>query len=208
VRLELQNIGKRFNRDWIFRGVNLLLESGDKICLIGANGSGKSTLMRVMCGYMDTNEGVLCIANGDTTISLDQLYKHISIAAPYLDLPEDLTLEEAFAFHQKFKPFASSIDVTKMVDLLQIDHRNKAISLYSSGMKQRVKLAFAILSEVPLVFLDEPCTNLDDQGIQWYLELINKYASDKILVVCSNRREEEAPFADRLVNILDYKKKA
>ena len=208
MRLELQNIGKRFNRDWIFRGVNLLLETGDKICLVGANGSGKSTLMRVMSGYMDSNEGELLISLGEANVPLDQLYKHISIAAPYLDLAEDLTLEEAFAFHQKFKPFDPNIELKTMIDLLQIDHRKKAISLYSSGMKQRVKLAFAILSEVSLVFLDEPCTNLDGQGIQWYLELIDKFASDKIIVVCSNRKEEEAPFADRLVNILDYKKKA
>lgn len=208
MRLELQNIGKRFNRDWIFRGVNLLLESGDKVCLVGANGSGKSTLMRVMCGYMDINEGELLITLGKTQIPLDQFYKHISIAAPYLDLPEDLTLEEAFAFHQKFKPFSSGIDVNTIIDLLKIDHRNKAISLYSSGMKQRVKLAFAILSEVPLVFLDEPCTNLDGQGIKWYLDLVEKHGSEKIIVVCSNRKEEEAPFADRLVNILDYKKHA
>ncbi len=205
MRLELLNIGKRFNRDWIFRKVNLLVEQGDKICLVGANGSGKSTLMRVMCGYMDWNEGELKISLNDKELEVAQLYKHISIAAPYLDLPEDLTLEEAFVFHQKFKPFDSQIDLNKVIELLQIDHQNKSISNYSSGMKQRVKLAFAILSNVPVVFLDEPCTNLDSQGISWYQDLVKTYSGEKTVVVCSNRRTEEAPFADRLINILEFK---
>jgi ABC-type multidrug transport system ATPase subunit len=205
VRLELLNIGKRFNRDWIFRKVNLTVEQGDKICLVGANGSGKSTLMRVMCGYMDWNEGELKISFGDKDVEVAQLYRHISIAAPYLDLPEDLTLEEAFVFHQKFKPFDPQVDLSRVIDLLQIDHKNKSISNYSSGMKQRVKLAFAILSNVPLVFLDEPCTNLDSQGISWYQDLVQTYSGEKTVVVCSNRTTEEAPFADRLINILEFK---
>ena len=205
MRIELEKIGKRYHRDWIFRNVDLRLESGEKWSFLGANGSGKSTLMKVISGYTLFTEGQLNYFHEDQEIAHDRIYSHLTIAAPYLDLAEDMTLEEAYHFHQQFKPFPSDMTFTRFADLLDIHHRNNSLAHFSSGMRQRVKLALAIISDTPLVFLDEPCTNLDLQGIAWYHQLVQDYGQAKCIIVCTNRPEEEAPFAEKSIRMTDYK---
>jgi ABC-type multidrug transport system ATPase subunit len=82
---------------------------------------------------------------------------------------------------------------------------NKQIRNYSSGMRQRVKLAQSIFSDVPVVLLDEPCTNLDAAGIQLYHQLINEYCKNRMVIVSSND-EVEYRFCNEKLNINDYKK--
>jgi ABC-type multidrug transport system ATPase subunit len=81
---------------------------------------------------------------------------------------------------------------------------NKQLRNFSSGMKQRVKLAQAILSDVPVVLLDEPCTNLDADGISLYHRLMNNYCADRLLIVSSND-EVEYKFCQHKISIMDYK---
>jgi ATPase subunit of ABC transporter with duplicated ATPase domains len=94
---------------------------------------------------------------------------------------------------------------TELLEILGLEkHKSKAISQFSSGMKQRVKLALAIFSEVPLLLLDEPSTNLDSQGLSWYLKLIQQYASNRILVICSND-PREYDFCEKKITLEDFK---
>ena len=206
MKISLTDAGKRFNRDWIFRHLTYEFSAGQSYAIIGPNGSGKSTLLQVLSGSMQVNEG-----NGQWTIDNGQLvtekiYNYISICAPYLEVVEEMTLIEFLNFHAGFKPFLSSITSEKIISILGLENAvNKQIRNYSSGMRQRVKLAQAILSDVPVVLLDEPCTNLDTAGIRLYHTLINEYCNNRMVVVSSND-EVEYGFCKAKLNISDYKK--
>jgi len=138
-------------------------------------------------------------------LELEKVYNYISICAPYLEVVEEMTLIEFLDFHAGFKPFLSSITSEKIISILGLENAvNKQIRNYSSGMKQRVKLAQSIFSDVPVVLLDEPCTNLDSTGIQLYHSLINDYCKDRMVVVSSND-EVEYSFCKEKISLTTYK---
>jgi len=204
----LTDAGKRFNRDWIFRHVNYTFETGRSYAITGPNGSGKSTLLQAIAGSMNVSQGSLIYQNKypvPHTIDPEEIYQHISIAAPYLELIEEMTAKEFLHFHHQFKPLLSAITIAEIVSILGLENAaDKQIRYFSSGMKQRIKLAQAIFSNTPVLLLDEPCTNLDTSGYQLYHELIVKYCQDKLIIVSSNDIQEMDFCIERL-NILDYK---
>jgi ABC-type multidrug transport system ATPase subunit len=206
IKLTLQNSGKRFNREWIFRSLDLTLQQGDSLAVLGANGSGKSTIARVMSGFMIPSEGSVKLEVENVVIEDNYYYKHLSYVAPYLDLPEEFTLTEMLNFHRKFKPIVNDHSTAELIARLRMEKQaNKIIAQFSSGMKQRVKLLLAIMTRVPLTFLDEPTVNLDAQGIQWYRSLLADFSDQRILVVCSNSQTEEHDFCRQTLNVEDFK---
>ncbi len=187
MKISLQDVGKRYNRDWIFRHFSYQFTKGSSYAITGPNGSSKSTLLKIIGGATTHSEGQIIY----DSISPENIYKHISIAAPYLDLIEEMTLLEFLKFHQRLKswvPGYALIDICKKVNLEAA--ANKQIRNFSSGMKQRVKLAIAFFSDVPVVLLDEPTTNLDTEGIHFYKQLIENYNKDRLLIISSNTYEE------------------
>ncbi len=187
-RLVLEKIGKRYRSEWIFKNVSFVFEQGKRYALLGHNGSGKSTLMQIVSGFLTPSRGRLTWFLGEEKQNLDHFYTQISFAAPYIELIEELTLEEAIVFHQKFKPFSQNFDTNAVIKLLDFPKGNvhKQVRYFSSGMKQRLKLVLALCADTPIILLDEPTTNLDAQGIDWYRNLILTLTKDKIFIVASN----------------------
>jgi ABC-type multidrug transport system ATPase subunit len=205
MKISLTDAGKRFNRDWIFRHLNYEFSAGHSYAITGPNGSGKSTLLQVLSGAMQLNEGNIQHATSSTQYSTEVIYKHISICAPYLEPVEEMTLKEFLDFHQQFKPFLPDITRDKIMSLLGLEEAaNKQLRYYSSGMKQRVKLAQAIFSDVPVVLLDEPCTNFDEAGITLYQQLISGYCKKRMVIVSSNDHHEY-DFCTEKLNIMNWK---
>lgn len=205
MKILLSDAGKRYNREWIFRHFTYEFNNGNAYAITGNNGSGKSTLLQVIAGAIQHSEGTVSFFEADQTIAAENHHQHLAIAAPYLELPEEMTLLEFLEFHQSFKSFLSSLTIKEIIQLLGLEKaRDKQIRNFSSGMKQRVKLAQAILSEVPVVLLDEPCTNLDADGISLYHRLINDYCGERLVIVSSND-EEEFNFCNFKISISDYK---
>lgn len=203
----LENVGRRFNREWIFKDINYHFHTGKSYAILGINGSGKSTLLHILSGSLAPSSGKISFIDAEksTAIDIENIFAHIAIAAPYLELIEDFTLTEAIDFHFKFKKPLNNISQDDVISLLGMQtNKNKQIKYYSSGMKQRVKLALAVLSETRVLFLDEPCSNLDQQGIEWYHQLITDYTRGRLLIVCSNQ-EIEYNFCENHVKIADYK---
>lgn len=121
----------------------------------------------------------------------DKIYSQISFCAPSQEIIEEMTLEEFLRFHFSFKPIIQGIDIQDIISIIGLENaRNKQLNDYSSGMKQRVKLAQAIFSAAPVLLLDEPCTNLDDDGVQQYRYWIETYTQGKLVVVASNDARE------------------
>lgn len=219
MKIVFSDAGKRFNRDWIFRHFTYSFEKGKAYAITGPNGSGKSTLLQVLSGSMHMNEGSLRYETGSRQpevvlrqaqdqkeeIPHEDIYNHVSICAPYLEVVEEMTLKEFLDFHQDFKPFLPGITTDSIISSLGLEKAaNKQIRYYSSGMKQRVKLAQCIFSDTQIVLLDEPCTNLDTAGVELYHQLINDYCTGRLVVVSSND-EVEYRFCKEKVDINNYK---
>lgn len=205
MQIELNNIGKRFNKQWIFRKLSYKFISGNAYAITGYNGSGKSTLLQIMAGAMEKSEGDCNYRNDSGMIQPENVYKNIAFSAPYLELIEELTLIEFLEFHFSLKPLLPGITIEIVIDTIGLsDAKNKQIRQYSSGMKQRVKLGQAFFSGVPVLFLDEPTANLDVKGINLYHNLVKEFANDRLVIICSND-EQEISFCKSRIDITDYK---
>lgn len=204
MKILLSDAGKRYNREWIFRHVTYEFNAGEAYAVTGNNGSGKSTLLQIISGAVQHSEGSINYNNGEL-IAADLQHRFVAMAAPYLELPEEMTLVEFLHFHASFKPYLPDLTAKEIIALLGLEKaRNKQLRNFSSGMKQRVKLAQAILSDVAVVLLDEPCTNLDADGISLYHRLMNDYCADRLVIVSSND-EVEYKFCQHKISIMDYK---
>ncbi|MBW8686616.1 ABC transporter ATP-binding protein [Chitinophaga rhizophila] len=205
MKITLDQTGKRFNYDWIFRRVSATFEQGGRYAILGPNGSGKSTLLQVISGHLQQNEGTVTYSTPEKLLGNDQFFRHCAIAAPYLELVEEFTLAESLQFHLQFKNFLPAITPTEAVAIVGLEKSmHKQIRNFSSGMKQRLKLALTIFSDVPVLLLDEPCTNLDAAGIRLYQQLITDYSGDRLIIVSSNDEQEYFMCPDHL-RIQDYK---
>lgn len=206
MQINLSNIGKRYNFEWIFRKVNYDFSSENNYVILGSNGSGKSTLLQVIAGNLTNSEGEIQYQVSGTKYQDEIIFKQLSYCAPYLDLFDEFTLTESIAFQEKFKPFQAGLDLKKIIELTELEKsKDKQLKYYSSGMKQRVRLALAILANTPLLLLDEPTSNLDKKAIDWYQKLVTEYSKNRLIIVASNQQEYEYPFCNKQLNIEEYK---
>ncbi len=204
--IKLENIAKRYGREWIFRDVNLELMAGGSYVILGSNGSGKSTLLQIISSYLTPSKGQIRYLSNGQVLPVEKIYRHISIATPYMELPEEFTLTEVLEFHSKLKRFYKDFSIEEVMEIMELEKaKNKALGNFSSGMKQRVKLALAILTQSDLLLLDEPSSNLDARSVRWFQSLIREYKENRILVVCSNHIEEEYSFCEHEILMEDYK---
>jgi ABC-2 type transport system ATP-binding protein len=210
MQITLTNTGKRYNREWIFRHLDYEFIPGRTYAVTGPNGSGKSTLLQVIAGAIQHSEGEIKYNDTGNTIPVEHnpvsatdSYKQISIAAPYLELIEEMTANELLGFHSTFKKLTRTVPEI-LTELSLLHAANKQIRYFSSGMKQRLKLAQAFFSSSKVLFLDEPTTNLDSDGIELYHQLIGKYASGKLVIVSSNDKQEYS-FCEEVISISSYK---
>ena len=193
MKISVTNAGKRYNREWIFRSLELELNSGTHWAITGHNGSGKSTLLQCIAGSMYLNEGSITFNQLDQVIQPEDQFKHLSICAPYLEVIEEMTALEFLEYHSSFKPFKATWNASMIMDEIGlVKARNKQIRYFSSGMKQRIKLAQAFFSDTAVLLLDEPCTNLDQTGIDLYKHLIETLCQDRLVMISSNDPTEYA----------------
>lgn len=202
--IDLENTGRRFNQEWIFRNLTYQFHAGGRYAVLGPNGSGKSTLLSVILGNLSPSEGTIRYAEGKE-VSTEEIYGYLSFAAPYLDLIEEFTLQETIDFHFKFKRFYKGLNQDAVLEVLGLaKSQDKALKYFSSGMKQRTKLVLACCTDSKILLLDEPTSNLDKEGMSWYHRLIENFTTDKMIIVGSNQ-EEEYSFCNHFVRITDYK---
>lgn len=187
--LHIENLSKKFGTHWVLKSVNLNVYPSEKVAILGSNGSGKSTLLRIMAGFLYFNKGKLEWNDETNSKIIDN--PNFAYSSPYLDLFEHLTVTEHFEFHFKQK---SCIEAFSMDDLISLgkfeNYGNKQIRQLSSGVRQRFKNTLAILTNSDVLFLDEPCSNLDEENIQHFQYLANQYTKNKMVIVASNNPVE------------------
>jgi ATPase subunit of ABC transporter with duplicated ATPase domains len=203
MQIALQNAGKRFNRDWIFRHVDIIFIPGQSYAITGPNGAGKSTLLQLIGGSLQPSEGkVSFIEENNNALDAAMAYTKIAIAAPYMELIEEMTAKEQLEFHIHFKKLTHH--TKEILSEVGLHHAaDKQIRYFSSGMKQRLKLALAFFSNEPVILLDEPLTNLDKAGIDLYHRFIEKN-SNKTIIISSNDAQEYS-FCNHILNINSFK---
>lgn len=203
--ISLDGIGKRFRSQWIFRHVRLELLVDQSVAILGPNGSGKSTLLQILGGLLAPTEGTIHMTDKHLgQLPEDELVSRVSFAAPYLELPEELSLNELLHHHHRFRRLGRGLELCELPKLWHLAQAaDRPIKQYSSGMKQRVKLGLAICSESPILLLDEPLTNLDDESKEWYYRMISEYGEGRLVAVASNRPDEYA-FCKKILNIQDF----
>jgi len=199
MRVKLNKVGKRFNKEWILKNLSLDIPSQSSLSITGANGSGKSTLIKLIATYMEPTSGSLQYFENKKDYPIENIPQTIGLAAPYVDLIEEFSLKEHVEFHFKFRSTPFSLDeiITRTNFQFSID---KKVKDFSSGMKQRLKLALAIHAENKLLILDEPTSNLDQEGIEWYRDQILQKIGTCTIIVASNQRHEY-DFIPKTINL-------
>ena len=193
--------------EWIFKSVSLSFFSGDAVHITGSNGSGKSTLLKVISGITLPSTGDLYMLEGNKALDLERRSNWISVCAPFVELFDHHPLREAIRFHRSLTPLKDGLDENAVLDICYLTaSAEKRVGDLSSGMKQRLKLSLSILSEKPILFLDEPCSNLDAEGIRWYQDLLRQNSEEKLLLISSNNKEEEHFICKKTINLANYKK--
>ena len=204
MKIVLEQVGRRFNQEWIFRGIDYEFLSDNRYAVLGPNGSGKSTFLSLILGSLVPSEGKVSYFD-PSPVSADEIYKRVSYAAPYLDLIEEFTLEETLDFHFKFKKTKEGMNLGAVMEVLGLAKaQDKPLKYFSSGMKQRTKLVLAFCSDTPILLLDEPTSNLDTQGVAWYQQLVETFGHGRIIIVCSNQADEYK-FCNHFIHITDFK---
>lgn len=205
MRIETENLGKRFKREWIFRNFTFTFAEQQVYAIVGPNGSGKSTLMQILWGQMVPSKGTVQYREKEQTVPPDEYFKEVSIATPYMELIEEFTLQEMIDFHYQFKRPKGGVSKASLLELMELAHaKDKAIANFSSGMRQRLKLALAFYSDTPFLFLDEPTTNLDKKAIEWYQKHLVIAMGDRTVLIASNQ-EHEYPESAAMVDLARLK---
>lgn len=189
--IQLENLSKRFKRHWLFQDLSQRLQLGERWAVLGSNGSGKSTLLKCLCGSMSGTSGNVIWRTDNQPIPVEEWHQYFAYSSPYLELIDEFTLDELLTFHFNLKTLRSDVDLNAWLVQSGLDkHRNKIISRFSSGMMQRLKLILCLASKVDVYFLDEPCSNLDLKGVEWYQEIISTLPEQSLVIIASNSPEE------------------
>lgn len=205
IVIQATALGKRFNRDWIFKNFNYTFKQSHTYAITGPNGSGKSTLLQVLWGQLPQSKGEVTYQTEEKKIPVDEIFNYLTVATPYMDLIEEFTLREHLNLHFGLKKSRNSWSIDQLMEKMQLKHAaDKLISNFSSGMKQRVKLALAFFTEASIIFLDEPTTNLDKTAIAWYHEHLRQLPSGCTIFIASND-SAEYPSDAGIINIMDFK---
>ena len=202
-KIAFNNLSKKYIKSWIFQEVTGHVSANEVLLIKGGNGSGKSTLLKMLAGIETPTEGAIEYTINSETIPREKIYQYLSICAPYQSLYEELTLSEHIKLLNGFnKGIAHS--TKEFIALLEYPEKRllgKRIEQFSSGMKQRIKLAFTLLGNSPIIFLDEPSSNLDAQGVRWYKNLLSTHTQNKLVLIASNDVERDAKPTENAINL-------
>jgi ABC-type multidrug transport system ATPase subunit len=205
LTIQVNNLSKRFNREWIFKNLTYTFQAGKTYAITGPNGSGKSTLLQILWGQLPQTSGSIQYTLPSQLIPVEDIFRHVVIATPYMELIEELTLEEHLRFHFNLRSMRAGYTLESLLDKLSLTHaRDKRISEFSSGMKQRVKLGLAFFTHADAIFLDEPGTNLDEQAFAWYKEQLAELPKESLIFIASNQRNEYSDTAE-VLNLAIFK---
>lgn len=188
MNLKAQSIEKYFGEKLIFKGINFSIHRGQSLAITGPNGSGKTTLIRILCGLIRPSGGRVIYEIGGEVVNGHHIYRYIGLVGPYLELYEELTAFENLSFFAKMRNLKEShVIIMDLIERIGLSGREKdPVKNYSSGMRQRLKYAFALLHQPQVLILDEPTSNLDAEGSSMVYDIMKEQKKKKILILATN----------------------
>lgn len=200
--LKVSQVGKYYATTLLFKDISFELRPGEILAIAGWNGSGKSTLVRIIAGLVRPSMGQVEMFFKDQPVPKESRRHFVGMVAPALSLYDELTALENMEFFARVRGL--SYDRKRCLETMDAvglaEHSRKICRNYSSGMKQRLKLAQALLHNPPLLLLDEPGSNLDSRGIEVVEEITRKQRQVGMTVIASNEKRE-LDYADRVINL-------
>ncbi len=192
ISLQVNNLTKYFDQRKVFKDLSFIVEDNSCLVVIGKNGSGKTTLLKILAGLYSPNEGEIKYNLGGKTIKKDQTKKFLSLVAPDLNLYDELTALENLKFLSKIQSLSFGEDdlLKKIHDAGLKSRENDLVGSFSSGMKQKLKIVFALLNQPKFLLLDEPSSNLDEDGIAYLERRISEQKKRGILILATNNKKE------------------
>lgn len=191
VQLQAAGIGKTFNRRKIFADIALAARATDAISITGRNGSGKSTLMKIIAGVLAPTSGTLSLRIGEEEIAAAERHRYIGFVSPYLQLYDEFSGVENLELFCQVRGIEADIHAL-LADVNLAARKNDFVRTYSSGMRQRLKYAFALIHRPPVLLLDEPTSNLDAEGKETVRRIIQEQRRSGIVVIATNDEEDRA----------------
>ncbi|MGQ9526132.1 MAG: ABC transporter ATP-binding protein [Armatimonadota bacterium] len=202
VTVELRRLSKAFGSRVLFKDVDMKLHSGECLVVTGRNGSGKTTLLRIIAGLARPSRGQVLVADEAGPMDPFRLRRHLGLVAPDLVLYDELTALENLVFFARLRGI--SPDRARAEALLEFVglHRrgNELVGTFSSGMKQRLKYAYALQHSPSVLLLDEPTTNLDDDGVEMVRRVVLMQKERGVLILATNSIEEAA-YGDKVLRL-------
>jgi ABC-type multidrug transport system ATPase subunit len=200
MEILVQHLSKKFRQEFVIRDLDYTFHSGVSYAITGPNGSGKSTLLQLIAQFTLPTKGSVEMLG----IEPELVYSQITYAAPYVELIEEYTLAEHLEILLQNKYLPSTTTIALFEDFIDLQpNRFKSIKNYSSGMRQKIKLGFALLSERPVLLLDEPTTNFDEQAKNWFFDRLEQQRNKLIIIASNEAREIE--FCKEKIAIQDFK---
>jgi heme exporter protein A len=184
----VENVSRVFNRRTIFKDVSFKVQQGEIFGLTGKNGSGKSTLLKIIAGLLSPSKGKVEYSGENGIVSPERIFSHVGFVAPYLALYDEFSAIENIKLYCAIRGVRYSPEFAKVLlekTGLPVD-RKDPIRSYSSGMKQRMKMIFAILHRPPMLLLDEPISNLDSDGVGMVYSIIGEWRQFGSVIIATN----------------------
>jgi ABC-type multidrug transport system ATPase subunit len=199
--IELQNVSRRFNKQWLFKEVNACFKTGDRVAVMGSNGSGKSSLTSIISGYLSPTAGNVIWKSNDVEIPSALWWQDLAWCSPALDLPVLLTIREVLQLNSDMRGFTRNLSVNEIIELSGLKtHQDKSLSQLSSGMRQRIKLLLAFYTDASVLILDEPTAHLDAASILWYQEQLS-LCNCPLVFIASNHDANEIVGCNKKIEI-------
>lgn len=187
TEIKCLDISKRFGFEWIFKNLTFTFYINKIHGIVGPNGAGKSSFLKIISGFSTPTGGEISYHGSFGTKKQEQIFNHVSFCAPYIDLIEEMTVQEIIEFQHKLQPFQDLEMVQQEVKSFPFPGiLQKHILELSSGMKQRLKLALSILSPAEILLMDEPGSNLDDRANEWWKQLLAQHCNNRVILIASN----------------------
>ena len=192
LSLEVRDLGKWFGRRRVFDRINFSLEEKSSLVVTGKNGSGKTTLLKILCGLVRPSKGDVLISVDGKTLTRYESKNLLGVVMPDLELYGELTALENLMFLSRIRGMDPDKDVLeeKIGWVGLVGREDDLVFSFSSGMKQRLKYAFALVLEPKILFLDEPTTNLDEEGISLVDQIASLQKQRGILILATNEKAD------------------
>lgn len=204
--LQVTALQKSFGRRLVFSGIDFNLSKPGVIGISGPNGSGKSTLIKILAGINSPSKGQVIHNYNGKEIVPEKLHNQIGFVSPYLVLYDEFSAWENLNYFSAIRrvPFNKEKVELLLEQFLLSNRKDDLVKAYSSGMKQRLKFIFALMHSPKFIFLDEPTSNLDDEGKKTVYGLIKSESGKSIVVVASNEKYDLAN-CDEVLDLNNYK---